>query len=24
LINQVHAEHLKDFTDFHIEFDNYY
>jgi len=24
LINQVHSEHLKDFTDFHIEFDNYY
>jgi methionyl-tRNA synthetase len=24
LINQVHGEHLRDFTDFHIEFDNYY
>ena len=24
LINQVHNEHLKDFTAFHIEFDNYY
>jgi len=24
LINKMHAEHLRDFTDFHIEFDNYY
>ena len=24
LINQVHGEHLRDFTDFHIKFDNYY
>ncbi|MFQ5469175.1 MAG: methionine--tRNA ligase [Gammaproteobacteria bacterium] len=24
LIEKSHAEHLKDFTDFHIEFDNYY
>lgn len=24
LIRQVHSEHLSDFTDFHIEFDNYY
>ena len=24
LINQVHGEHLRDFTNFHIEFDNYY
>ena len=24
LINKVHTEHLRDFTDFHIEFDNYY
>ena len=24
LINQVRNEHLKDFTNFHIEFDNYY
>jgi methionyl-tRNA synthetase len=24
LIERVHAEHLRDFTDFHIDFDNYY
>lgn len=24
LINRVHSEHLRDFTDFHVEFDNYY
>ena len=24
LIERVHNEHLRDFTDFHIEFDNYY
>ncbi len=24
LIDRVHSEHLRDFTDFHIEFDNYY
>ena len=24
LISQVHSEHLRDFTDFHVEFDNYY
>ncbi len=24
LIERVHGEHLSDFTDFHIEFDNYY
>ena len=24
LIDKVHGEHLRDFTDFHIDFDNYY